>query len=221
MWGYNHANDRARVFPIPDEILLGGRINFYGVIKEYLGIRMKIDSATNRFFMGLKTTGRGLTSSDPKQYFTKQPLGMNSFNNIVKNLCLRLGVRGDGAFSTVTTHGLRATMVTLLIDAGYDDAIITLRTGHRDVKSLRNYHNLRGNIGLNQLKCMFGDSRDHVENNFIEENGILVDENVKKMLLTPNDMNIENEICVENEGTACKIKSRAEVLPSEPKKIGM
>lgn len=48
-----------------------------------------------------------------------------------------------------------ATIVTLLVDAGYDDATIMLRTGHGDVKSLRMYHNLSRKIELNQLKRMF------------------------------------------------------------------
>lgn len=50
-------------------------------------------------------------------------------------------------------------MVTLLIDAGYDDATITFRTGHRDLKSLRNYHGLRGNTGEQQIRRMLGDEK--------------------------------------------------------------
>ena len=50
----NRANDRARVFLIPDEVLLGGRFNFYGLIKDHLVMRMNIESTTNRFHMGLK-----------------------------------------------------------------------------------------------------------------------------------------------------------------------
>ena len=50
---------------------------------------------------------------------------------------------------------LGATMTALLNDAEYDDAIVTLRTGHRSHESLRNYHNLSVEIGLNQLGNMF------------------------------------------------------------------
>ena len=67
-------------------------------------------------------------------------------------------------------------MVTLLIEAGYDDATITLIAGHRDIKSLRNYHNLRGSIGLNKLKRMFtGPKITNVEAYKIQ-GGNLVDE---------------------------------------------
>ena len=58
--------------------------------------------------------------------------------------------------SVVTTHGLRATMVTMLIDAGYSDSTIGLRTGHRDLRSLVKYHNLTGKIGVQQIGNMYG-----------------------------------------------------------------
>lgn len=52
-------------------------------------------------------------------------------------------------------HGLRDTMVSLHIEAGYDHSTITLRTEHCDIQSLRNYHNLCGNVGLQQIRRMF------------------------------------------------------------------
>ena len=79
----------------------------------------------------------------------------------MSSVCLKLGVRGDGAKEVVTTHGLRGTMVLLLIAAGYDDYTIMLRTGHRNVMSLRSYHNLRGDIGIQQLSKMFCMSTNH------------------------------------------------------------
>ena len=154
---WNVTNQKAREFPIPNEIVLSGRINIYSIIREYLEIRLKIQTSTNQFSLGLKTTVKDLCGGDTKKYFMKQPLGRHSFTKIVSNFCSKLGLRGDGAHEIVTTHGLRATMVTLLIDAGYHDATITLRTGHHDVKSLRNYHTLRGIIGANQIRRMFGD----------------------------------------------------------------
>ena len=106
--------------------------------------------------MDLKTTGRDLTSGDPSSYFTKLPLGRHSFSNIPKIVCSRLDLRDDGAHKIVSTHGLRATIVTLLIDAGYDNATVTLLSEHRDIRSLRNYHGLRRNIGVQQIRRMFG-----------------------------------------------------------------
>lgn len=56
----------------------------------------------------------------------KQNLGRYSFSMIVKTVCARLGLRGNGAYSSVTTHDLRASMMMLLIEAGYDYVTITL-----------------------------------------------------------------------------------------------
>lgn len=58
----------------------------------------------------------------------------------------------------VTTHGLRATMVTMLIDAGYSDSTIALRTGHRDLRSLASCQNLTGKIGVEQVGRMYGET---------------------------------------------------------------
>lgn len=51
-------------------------------------------------------------------------------------------------------------MVILLIEAGYDDSTITLRTGHQDMRSLRSYYSLTGAIGLQQMARIFGAQGD-------------------------------------------------------------
>lgn len=92
-------------------------------------MRYAISTDSERFFLGLKSSKRDLTNGDPFKYFTKKNLGRNKFSSIVKRVCANLRIRGDGAHSIVTAHGLRGTMETLLIEAGYDDATITMRTG--------------------------------------------------------------------------------------------
>eukprot|EP00171_Calliarthron_tuberculosum_P022929 IDg22929t1 len=62
-----------------------------------------------------------------------------------------LGIVGDGAAKTITTHGLRATMISLLVQADYDDSTVALRSGHRNLNSLKRYHNLKGAVGIDQL----------------------------------------------------------------------
>ena len=57
----------------------------------------------------------------------------------------------------MSMHGLRATMISLLISAGYSDAADVLRTGHRDSNCLQSYHNLRGRNGEAQLNAVFGE----------------------------------------------------------------
>ena len=102
---------------------------------------------SDRFFFGVKKGGN-VYGEEPGTFFTKQHIGRHTFMNIVKRVYATVGLRGDGADNVVTTHGLRAKMVSLLINAGFDDSTITLRTGHRNIASLRNYHNLRGEIEL-------------------------------------------------------------------------
>lgn len=81
---------------------------------------------------------------DFRCYFSRQNLGKNKLFGITKFVCLKVGIEGDGVDKVVTSHGLRDLMVTLLIEAGYDDSTITLGTGNRDIGSLRSYHNLIG-----------------------------------------------------------------------------
>ena len=55
----------------------------------------------------------------------------------------------------MTAHSLRATMIFSLTSAGYPDAAVVLRTGHRDTMSPQSYQNLRENKGEIQLNAMF------------------------------------------------------------------
>lgn len=121
---------------------------------------MQFDS--NRFFVATKSGG-GAISDDPSTFFLKQHIGRYTFFAIVHRVCSTLDLRGDGAVDYVTTHGLRSTMISLLINAGFDDATITLRTGHRCISSLRSYHNLRSDLGLRQFRDF---ENDNVEKDF-------------------------------------------------------
>lgn len=48
---------------------------------------------------------------------------------VVKKFCSQVGIRGDGAYSTVSTHGLKGTIIELLIESVYDDMTIHLERG--------------------------------------------------------------------------------------------
>ena len=65
-------------------------------------------------------------------------------SSTVKHVCTALNIYGDGACQYMATHGLRATMISLLIAAGHSDASVLLRSGHRDASSLNLYRNLNG-----------------------------------------------------------------------------
>ena len=84
---------------------------------------------------------------------------------VVKTVCEKLGIRGSGESTCMTTHGLRATMISMLISGGHCDAAIMLRRGHRDGTNLKSYHNLRGENGREQLNAVFGACESKKENN--------------------------------------------------------
>lgn len=87
---------------------------------------------------------------EPLTFFIRGPLGRNKTSNLISKLCKAEGVRGIGEKDHVTTHGLRATTTSLLVEAGHPDSSTAMRTGHRDMRSLKNYQNLSGAIGKRQ-----------------------------------------------------------------------
>ena len=99
------------------------------------------------------------------EFFRDQPLDRNTCSSIAKKVCSKLGIRGCGESSTMTAHGLRATMISMLMSAGCSDAVVVLRTGHRDATSLQIYHNTRGRHGREQLEAVFGMNRNRIGTN--------------------------------------------------------
>ena len=94
-------------------------------------------------------------------------MGKNLISSIVKNVCTALNIYGDGACQYMTTHGLRAKMLYLLIAPGHSEASVLFRSGHRDANSLKSYHNLRGSNGMNQLGAIFNGA---IANNSLHQN---------------------------------------------------
>ena len=87
-------------------------------------------------------------AKSPDLFLKKTPIGKNSFSVIVKDMCKSSNISGSGVLSFMTMHGLRATMTSLLIEAGHGDSSIVLRTGNSSVDTLKRYHNLHGAEGL-------------------------------------------------------------------------
>lgn len=81
---------------------------------------------------------------------------MNTISKYLIDACEKLGILGEGVFSRITVHSFRATVARQLYAAGFDDASVALRTGHRDLRSLKGYHNLRGDLGRQQQAAIFG-----------------------------------------------------------------
>ena len=72
----------------------------------------------------------------PKQdcWFTVKPLGHNTLDNMVREMCKDAGITGHK-----TNHSLRATTATRLFHAGVDEQLIMERTGHRSMDGVRCY----------------------------------------------------------------------------------
>lgn len=127
-------------------------LNLYRLIKQYIDARRAKGNPCTRFFFSVRY-GKNM---DLSEYFKRKPLGENTCKSVVKYVCASLGIRKQGQAAYMTTHGLRATMISLLISAGYSDAAVVLRSGRRYLNSLQCYHNLRGRHGTNQLCAAFG-----------------------------------------------------------------
>ena len=73
--------------------------------------------------------------TDPKKpWFAPVPIGKNSLNTMLKDMCSEAGITGRK-----TNHSLRATGASELFAAGVPEKIIKERTGHRSLDALHVY----------------------------------------------------------------------------------
>lgn len=78
----------------------------------------------------------------------------------MKDVCRNLGVYGENVLSYVTVHIFRVMVASKLYAASLDDMSVALRTGHRDLRSLNAYHNLRGTMGRRQQAAVLRQPTD-------------------------------------------------------------
>ena len=124
-----------------------------------------------RFFEATKS-GVEAIIDDPSTFFLKQHIGHITFNVIVLRVCSTFDLLGNVAGDYVRTHGLCATMVSVLINAGFDAATILLRTGLRCIASLRNCHNLRSDLGIRQFRANFQGKTESCDNENLENDNV-------------------------------------------------
>ena len=73
--------------------------------------------------------------SDPaKSWFTRVPVGKNTLNKMLKEMCQEAGLP-----EIYTNHSLRAYGATTLFQGEVPEKIIQQRTGHKSINSLRQY----------------------------------------------------------------------------------
>ena len=149
--GVQAVRYQTRTVQIHNVAFLSNTLNIYQLITEYLYMRKAAGITCTRFFLGVRS-GKKV---DGREFWRNQPLGRNTCMTVVKSVCTKLGIRGDGEADFMTTHGLRATMTSLLISASHSDAAFVFRTGHRDRNSLQNCHNLCVIDGETQWAAVF------------------------------------------------------------------
>ncbi|KAJ8270845.1 hypothetical protein GJAV_G00119940 [Gymnothorax javanicus] len=77
---------------------------------------------------------QALQSPTDKCWYSRQPLGHNTLQKIVPEICRKAGIQGYK-----TNHSLRVTTATRLYQAGVGEPLIMERTGHRSVTGVRSY----------------------------------------------------------------------------------
>ncbi len=105
--------------------------------------------------------GTAFPSSKPENYrhregFYGHALGEKTFNEKIRAACVIAGLQGEGFVNIITANSLRATMIQWLLDANHPETVIAKKTGHKDMKSLKSYNNLRGDQSKAQQTNMFG-----------------------------------------------------------------
>ncbi len=80
----------------------------------------------------------------------------NAFHEKIPAACVIAGLQGEGFVNIITAHSFRATMIQGLLDANHPETAIAKRTGHKDMKSLKSYNNLRGDQSKAQQTTIFG-----------------------------------------------------------------
>jgi len=142
--------------------VLDNTLNVYKEIDEYLRIRSKMEKKNTRFF--LQPSRKDPHKLLQTEFFNNQPIGVSIFKGLVKNMCITENLTGNGVHNYVTNHGLRGPMASLLLDAGFSDTTVSLRTGHRNNDSLKNYKNNQGGSSYSQQKALFESTKFEVDN---------------------------------------------------------
>ena len=101
--------------------------NDQGAVKLYTSL-CPDNVSTTAFYL------QPLPKPRPSHWFSSKPLGHNTLNHMVKEMCSAAGIKGHK-----TNHSLRATAATRLFHAGIDEQLIMERTGHHSVDGVRSY----------------------------------------------------------------------------------
>lgn len=152
--GFSTAGAKPVEVFVFDEWYMDRSVNLFQDIDEYLDIRGMVEPSTERFFLAVNHKAMMV-----QNYFIRQPVGKNTFGQIVKRACIAEGISGLGGKLWVTNHSLRGTLASILFEAGHSNSSVAMRTGHRQMQSLKSYQNLRGGDGLRQQRDLLGSAQ--------------------------------------------------------------
>ena len=104
----------------------------------------------------------------------------------------------------------------LFINADFDDTTITLRKGHTCMVSLRNYHDLSGDLGLSQFTEIFRGNTESYDSENLENDNVVKDlnSNSKHELDAFNEQEIDwGDNFIKNSNSKCGKREKSELLP--------
>lgn len=108
-----------------------GAICHVKILDKYLQKIPDEAKSADNFYL----TPLAVLPSDPaKPWFTKVPVGRNTLNKMLKDMCQDAGIS-----ETYTNHSLRAYGATTLFQGKVPEKIIQQRTGHKSLNALRQY----------------------------------------------------------------------------------
>ena len=130
--GWKAVKDKPQEVCVWNKSCFNGNLNLFEDIEDYMRVRSAMDCGSDRFLWKSMLVQLCL-----KQRFKRQHLVRNAFARIVGRVCQHEGITGSGVKRGMTLHGLRGSVVSLLFEDGQNDVNVAMRTGNRDLASLK------------------------------------------------------------------------------------
>ncbi|KAI0560635.1 hypothetical protein FGB62_106g06 [Gracilaria domingensis] len=134
--GLAMVNARALEMFVFDMYFYDGAVNPFVDIGEYLAIVRKFRGPDDNLLAALR-----YQASLKESLFKKGNLGKNTIPKYLLEQCKALGIHGKGIFDHVTMHRFRATVISQVKAARFDDSSVAL---------------CRGELGQQQQAAIFG-----------------------------------------------------------------
>ena len=121
------------VVPIHDVAVLTGSLDVFEILESYMQVRQSPNISTNRSLLDARAERTG---TDLSTFFTNQSLARNTFGKILSDTRKALNILGDGPNQKLKMRVLRASIITILKEAGFSDSSFALCISHRDLNDV-------------------------------------------------------------------------------------